>query len=114
MYTTMARLCSPVESFSIILMVGAGSLITIVLKWADQLPSINSIGENAIFSHPFLQSTFMFLGEVFCIVLFYIQRCLRKSHRNAELNGGQNNGKTLHFVRIPYYKNIKSKKSIAR
>lgn len=98
----MARLCSPFKSFIIILMVGAGCLITIAVKWADQLSSLNSIGENTMFSHPFLQTTFMFLGEVFCIVLFYVQRCLRKSHRNAELHDGQNNGKTLHFVRIPY------------
>ena len=94
----MFHLYSPFESLIIILMVGAGSLNTIVVKWTDQLPSLNSIGENAIFSHPFLQTTFMFLGEVFCIALFYFQRCLRNSHRYAELNDAQNNGKTLHFV----------------
>ena len=86
---TMVRLCSPFETFIIILMVGAGSLITIVLKWSDQLPSINSIGENATFSHPFLQSTFMFLGELFCIAMFYLQRYWRNSHRSVELNNGK-------------------------
>ena len=87
--TKMIHCCSLFEGFIITLMVGAGSLITIVLKWADQLPSLNSIGENAPFSHPFLQSTFMFLGELFCIALFYVQRCWRKKHRNVELNKGK-------------------------
>ena len=82
--------CSLFEGFIITLMVSAGSLITIVLKWADQLPSLNSIGENARFSHPFLQSTFMFLGELFCIALFYVQRCWSKKHKNVELNKGKN------------------------
>ena len=86
----MIRFCSPFEAFVITLMVGAGSLITIVLKWADQLPSLNSIGENATFSHPFLQSTFMFLGELFCIALFYLQRWSRRSRRNVNLNNGKN------------------------
>ena len=86
----MIRLCSPFEAFVITLMVGAGSLITIVLKWADQLPSLNSIGENATFSHPFLQSTFMFLGELFCIALFYLQRWCRRPRRNINLNNGKN------------------------
>ena len=85
----MIRCCSLFEGFIITLMVGAGSLITIVLKWADQLPSLNSIGKNVPFSHPFLQSTFMFLGELFCIALFYVQRCWRKKHKNVELNKGK-------------------------
>ena len=89
----MIRFCSPFEAFVITLMVGAGSLITIVLKWADQLPSLNSIGENATFSHPFLQSTFMFLGELFCIALFYLQRWCRRSRRHININ----NGKNLHY-----------------
>ena len=85
----MIRFCSPFEAFVITLMVGAGSLITIVLKWADQLPSLNSIGENATFSHPFLQSTFMFLGELFCIALFYLQRWSTKCNRSVNLNDGK-------------------------
>ena len=101
----MIRFCSPFESFIITLMVGAGSLITIVLKWADQLPSLNSIGENATFSHPFLQSTFMFLGELFCIALFYLQKWRKKSHRSVDFYNGKNVTSILNLRPSYYNKN---------
>ena len=44
-------------------MLGTGSLNTIVVKWQSQLLSMNSVGVMAPFFHPFLQSTFMFLGQ---------------------------------------------------
>ena len=59
---------------SVTLMLSTGSLVTIVLKWQNDLSSINSFGRNVKFSHPFLQSTFMFLGEYFCLIAFFMQR----------------------------------------
>ena len=78
------------EALVITLMVGAGSLITIILKWCNQLQSLNSIGNMAKFSHPLLQSTMGYLGELFCIALFYHQRWRRKSHTDIDLNNGKN------------------------
>ena len=89
----MTKLCSPYQTCIILLMVGAGSLITITLKWSDELLSRNSIGEMVPFSHPFLQSTFMFLGELFCIVVFCMQKIWKRSHQKVVLNISKSIGK---------------------
>ena len=89
-FKPMSCFHAPFEALIITLMVGAGSLITIILKWCNQLDSLNSIGNTAKFSHPLLQSTMGYLGELFCIALFYTQMWRRKSYAVTDLNRGKN------------------------
>ena len=70
----MLQTCSTFQTTVIILMVGAGSMNTIDLKWSDEIPSRNSIGNNVLFSHPFLQVTFLFLANLLCLGMFYVQK----------------------------------------
>ena len=41
-------------------------------RWANLLEAENSVGEVVPFNHPFLQSGFMFVGEVLCLFAFFI------------------------------------------
>ena len=44
----------------------------IFCRKADMIESENSEGEIVRFNHPFLQASFMFLGESLCMVVFLI------------------------------------------
>jgi len=51
-----------------------GSFNTLSVKWADTMTSENSDGKTVHFTHPFLQACGMFLGEMMCMVAFWIVR----------------------------------------
>ncbi|CAL4135163.1 unnamed protein product, partial [Meganyctiphanes norvegica] len=60
---------------------------TLNFGWADELTSINSNGTDTNFDHPFFQADGMFLGEMLCMLAFYIQRVYirRKQREQIEL-----------------------------
>jgi hypothetical protein len=41
-------------------------------RWANKIKSVNSNDTEVLFNHPYLQSSFMFLGEVLCLIAFFI------------------------------------------
>ena len=41
-------------------------------RWADKTEAENSVGKEELFHHPYLQSSFMFLGETLCLAAFMI------------------------------------------
>jgi len=51
-----------------------GSFNTLSVKWADTMTSESVDGTKRPFNHPFLQATGMFLGEMMCMVAFWIVR----------------------------------------
>jgi len=51
-----------------------GSFNTLSVKWADTMTSESVDGTKRPFNHPFLQATGMFLGEMLCMVAFWIVR----------------------------------------
>jgi len=51
-----------------------GSFNTLSVKWADTMKSESVDGTIQPFNHPFLQATGMFLGEMLCMVAFWIVR----------------------------------------
>ncbi|XP_054265967.1 solute carrier family 35 member F6-like [Macrosteles quadrilineatus] len=53
-----------------VVMVITGSLNTLTTKWADKLSAAGSDGVVRQFDHPFLQSSTMFLGEIYCLLAF--------------------------------------------
>jgi len=75
---------TPFQSIIAIVMVITGSINTLSVKWANLIPSRNTIGECVPFNHPFLQSCGMFLGEFLCMGAFYVTLCwsARSSRRN--------------------------------
>ena len=89
----MLRICSPFQAYILILMVSAGTLITLDLKWSDKTSSQNSINEVVPFSHPFLPCTFMFLGELLCLGVYFIQKWWKRSMKNSETSQKQVKGK---------------------
>ncbi|XP_033221942.1 solute carrier family 35 member F6-like [Belonocnema kinseyi] len=66
-----------------ILMVVTGSFNTLSVKYADKLKSPGQDGEPRAFNHPFMQSAFMFLGEMMCLLVFKIAFC----YYNRQANG---------------------------
>jgi len=64
-----------------LLMLITGSINTLSVKYADKLSAENTIGENVPFNHPFLQACGMFLGEMMCMVAFYVVRFYKKKRR---------------------------------
>jgi len=51
-----------------------GSFNTLSVKWADTMTSESVDGTKRPFNHPFLQATGMFLGEMLCMVAFWVVR----------------------------------------
>merc|ERR1712156_191061 len=71
------------------LMLIAGSIETMSVKWADTMESEGSDGKLRRFRHPFLQAAGMFLGEMLCMVVFYLIKGFKKwktkSHGSYEI-----------------------------
>jgi len=55
-----------------------GSFNTLSVKWADTMKSESVDGTMKHFNHPFLQACGMFLGEMLCMVAFWISACYRR------------------------------------
>lgn len=64
-----------------LLMLITGSINTLSVKYADKLQSENTVGKVTYFNHPFLQACGMFLGEMLCMVAFYVVRFYKKKRR---------------------------------
>ena len=50
-------------------------------RYADKLKSENTAGDIVPFNHPFLQACGMFLGEMLCMVAFYVVKWYKKKRR---------------------------------
>merc|ERR1712142_475441 len=57
-----------------------GSFNTLSVKWADTMTSKSVDGTMRPFNHPFLQATGMFLGEMMCMLAFWVVRYRRQQH----------------------------------
>lgn len=68
------------------LMLITGSINTLSVKWADTMKSESTDGKVRPFVHPFLQACGMFIGEMTCMLAFFIVRWFnqRKARRQAE------------------------------
>merc|ERR1712088_606631 len=55
-----------------------GSFNTLSVKWADTMKSESVDGTMKHFNHPFLQACGMFLGEMLCMVAFWVSACWRR------------------------------------
>ncbi|ETN80934.1 hypothetical protein NECAME_08866 [Necator americanus] len=71
-----------------VLMVVTGSLNTISAKWADRIEA-NGIP----FNHPFLQAACMFIGELLCMVAFWVHFGFRKYMWKRRNKAGQLNSR---------------------
>jgi len=69
-----------------LLMLITGSINTLSVKWADTMKSESTDGKLRPFVHPFLQACGMFIGEMSCMIAFFIVRWYnrRKARRQAE------------------------------
>ncbi|XP_043599136.1 solute carrier family 35 member F6 [Bombus pyrosoma] len=54
------------------LMVVTGSFNTLSVKYADQQVVPDENGQPRHFNHPFMQSSFMFIGEMMCLLVFKV------------------------------------------
>ncbi|XP_017267268.1 solute carrier family 35 member F6 [Kryptolebias marmoratus] len=80
------------------LMLITGSINTLSAKWADMF-SAKGCHDDPVhpFSHPFLQAVGMFLGELSCLVVFYIWLHHDKRRPEPRLNPGQSFNPLLFF-----------------
>ncbi|KHN85753.1 Solute carrier family 35 member F6 [Toxocara canis] len=69
--------------FLAVLMVTTGSLNTIAAKWADSIKV-----DGKLFNHPFVQSICMFIGELSCLIVYFVVFYIRRHNwRKRELMG---------------------------
>ncbi|XP_051954089.1 solute carrier family 35 member F6-like [Xyrauchen texanus] len=72
------------------LMLTTGSLNTLSAKWADLFSAPGCHGTpKHNFSHPFVQAVGMFLGELSCLVVFYILLCHDRRKPEPTMDPGQ-------------------------
>lgn len=72
--------------FIVVLLVATGSINTISTKWADYLKAYGTDNKKEReFQHPFVQSCFMFLGELSCLILFKILYFYYKRKQDGSL-----------------------------
>jgi len=65
-----------------------GSLNTIFVKVADEVESKNSEGNLARFEHPLIQVASMFLGELCCMLAYFIYKAIKKEEKVDEASEG--------------------------
>ncbi|XP_051952315.1 solute carrier family 35 member F6-like [Xyrauchen texanus] len=72
------------------LMLTTGSINTLSAKWADMFSAPGCHGvPNHTFSHPFVQAVGMFLGELSCLVVFYILLCHDRRKPEPTMDPGE-------------------------
>ncbi|NP_001002559.1 solute carrier family 35 member F6 [Danio rerio] len=72
------------------LMLTTGSLNTLSAKWADMFSAPGCHGSpDHDFSHPFVQAVGMFLGELSCLVVFYILLCHDRRRPEPTMDPGE-------------------------
>ncbi|KAK9531396.1 hypothetical protein VZT92_010823 [Zoarces viviparus] len=80
------------------LMLTTGSLNTLSAKWADMFSAKGCRDDpEHEFAHPFVQAVGMFLGELSCIVVFYILLCHDRRRPERKMNPGQSFNPLLFF-----------------
>jgi len=90
-----------------LLMLITGSINTLSVKWADKMTSENTAGKKVNFNHPFLQACGMFLGEMLCMVAYYIVKAYKKRRNRhniealSEEEEGQERPKFNPFIFFP-------------
>jgi len=60
------------------MMIVFGTFNTLSVKWADKMKSKSIDGTEKPFNHPFLQACGMFLGEMLCMVAFWVSSYMAK------------------------------------
>ena len=71
-YLHLAMAWKPIHFGLAGMMLIFGSFNTLSVKWADTMTSESVDGTKRSFNHPFLQATGMFLGEMLCMVAFWV------------------------------------------
>ncbi|XP_030638281.1 solute carrier family 35 member F6 [Chanos chanos] len=71
------------------LMLTTGSINTLSAKWADMFSAPGCNTPKHQFSHPFLQAVGMFLGELSCLVVFYLVLCHDRRKPEPTMDPGQ-------------------------
>ena len=71
-YLVSAMAWKPIHFGLAGMMLVFGSFNTLSVKWADTMTSESVDGTKRPFNHPFLQATGMFLGEMLCMVAFWV------------------------------------------
>ncbi|XP_045784611.1 solute carrier family 35 member F6-like isoform X2 [Maniola jurtina] len=89
------------QKFLALMMVFTGSINTLSTKWADKMESKNSVGEIRTFTHPFLQASAMFLGEMLCLLTFKIVYWLNRNEDNPQNTLIQGNQNFNPFILMP-------------
>ncbi|XP_014222950.1 solute carrier family 35 member F6 [Trichogramma pretiosum] len=74
------------QKFLAVMMVITGSFNTLSVKYADQQIVPGSDGQPRHFNHPFMQSLFMFIGELMCLIVFKIAFCYYSRLQNGSEN----------------------------
>ncbi|KAG6452494.1 solute carrier family 35 member F6 [Manduca sexta] len=80
---------TPYQRFLALMMVVTGSINSLSTKWADSLNSKGSDGNVRSFSHPFLQTACMFLGEMLCLLVFKLVVWNTRNTGHSLTNGNQ-------------------------
>lgn len=63
----------------------AGSANTILTKWQNCLPGVpgeDARGKPMVFTHPYVQSANMFLGEMLCLALYGVKVFMAKRQKD--------------------------------
>lgn len=86
------------------LMVATGSINTLSTKWADQMTAPHKEkSDDEHFNHPFFQADGMFLGEVTCMLAFYILRCYTRHRRQEQVEMAPGNQEAVKFPKMIFY-----------
>ncbi|XP_045620294.1 solute carrier family 35 member F6 [Procambarus clarkii] len=86
-----------------LLMVVTGSINTLSTKLADQMTAVNSAGVDAPFVHPYFQTDGMFIGEMLCMLTFYIMYHYERRQRQGQVEMSPTNDQTPRFPVVIFF-----------
>nr|XP_053646125.1 solute carrier family 35 member F6-like isoform X2 [Cherax quadricarinatus] len=86
-----------------VLLVFTGSINTLSTKWADEMTAVNSEGEDVPFNHPYFQTEGMFIGEMLCMLTFYIMVCYARRQRQGQVEMTPSNDQNPRFPKKIFF-----------
>lgn len=91
------------QIFLAFMMVITGSINTLSTKVADEMEAENSAHKVVPFTHPYFQTEGMFIGEMLCMLTFYIIQCCARRRQQEQVEMAPSRQQVVNFPKQIFF-----------
>ncbi|XP_071537220.1 solute carrier family 35 member F6-like [Panulirus ornatus] len=91
------------QIFLAFMMVITGSINTLSTKVADEMEAENSAHKVVPFTHPYFQTEGMFIGEMLCMLTFYILQCCARRRQQEQVEMAPSRQQVVNFPKQIFF-----------